>query len=407
MVAAASIRSELTNTCDAADRALLLEELSHALDAAGEHADRVITLRERTTLSALCGDSVNTKQALACDLAEASLSNHDPEPLHAPELQRLLRSGALDARRTLRACRALIIIAHNMLDVDLAREVFDRASALAPTDDACAQRRAQIQLIYHTIFGDCDQAVAIADNLRMQAVEAPLSSFSARVLMNITLARWVADAAPLSLADLYRTCEQLRAAGMDSYALFCSSRIAFLLHEDCKWDEALHWSTIARNLDDTLSHDRRPMDFLALQMNVALHQGDVAAARRWLDLMPRASPRLATGLNESALQLYGLKFKLLGEQQPADDVDLRLLLSWHQRARSFGRHDEHVAVLSLALSSVGRSQEAVDRIHEYLAKHRRERRRLSPLHAELIHSATGVRIKSEPLVANETRTTAR
>jgi hypothetical protein len=116
------------------------------------------------------------------------------------------------------------------------------------------------------------------------------------------------------------------------------------------------------------------MDFLASQMNLALDRGDVEGARGWLEAMPEASPLLATGLNENALQLYRLKFKQRTSAAPATDEEIARLLSWHQKARSFGRHDEHVSIMWVALTSRGRDTEASDLLRHYLTHFRRERR---------------------------------
>jgi hypothetical protein len=182
--AAAGIRQALSNSRHPVDRALLLDELTLALQSAGEHAARLDTLTERLALSKHCNDSAVTRRALEFDLIEASLSNYDAELPYLTRLQAFVRSRRLDPARRIRAARALMIIAHNLLDQDTARSVFETNRTVTPPDRQSALLHGMVSLIFHTVFGKHDEAIQLANQLRAMALQSPDSWQSLGTLIN-------------------------------------------------------------------------------------------------------------------------------------------------------------------------------------------------------------------------------
>jgi hypothetical protein len=60
-------------------------------------------------------------------------------------------------------------------------------------------------------------------------------------------------------------------------------------------------------------------------------------------------------------------------RRPNEEMLVRLL-QYHERAKRFGRHDDHMQVLWSALRAVGRAADASRLLRNYLRSERRERR---------------------------------
>jgi hypothetical protein len=122
-----------------------------------------------------------------------------------------------------------------------------------------------------------------------------------------------------------------------------------------------------------MSSDRRSMDFLSSQVKLAILRDDRETAMKYIDLMPLSAPIVRSGLSAHSLFLYRLRYRQLYSTEIASEAELNRLLAWHDRARTFGRHDEHMEVMWVALRQRHQAELASSLLSEYVRESRRER----------------------------------
>ena len=374
MAAAASIRAQLNVVQRPERRSVLLDVLIDALHSAGETPALLRALDERIALSDHIHDSRSIRSALAFDSAEASIHNGaDPTP-YFPHLRQHVRSSHLDSLRRSRAARLLMIAADNAIDPDFARDVYVMHDGVQPHDSQSLLLHHHARLIYHSVFGERGAALACADALDLLANNGECSWSRMTSLYSVSLARRIVDDMPPAYTKLEKCFEDCQAAGMDSFALLLSARIATFLLDDGRLDEAVRWGRRSRELADKMRLDRHSGDFLTSQIDLALVTGRFARAQSLVASMPHtwtvsASPRLS-----KEYLVYRTRVNQFGGHANASDEDLNLLLTWHDRSRQYSRHDDHVEVLWVALVARGRLEEASAMLTEYVAHSRREAR---------------------------------
>jgi DNA-binding SARP family transcriptional activator len=379
MVAAAGIRQQLSASVGQDDRAMLLDELAHALFAAREVSALQEVLRERTCLSSHVGDTMAERERLEFDTIEAGLLNHDDPDQYRGRLRTLLRSQQLDVRRRISGARSLMIAADQDLDRALALETCVVNSTIDPPDTRSALLHCQTTLIYHATFGDREEALRNIHKLTSLVASADPSWEATSARLNIALGRLIVDSEPIDISDLESAFDECRAAEMNRMALSIAGRIGSYYVDIGDIERAASWIANAESLLLRPGSDRVSPDFLTSRADLALLTGDFSRARELISLMPRYSPRFMTGIFRNSLLLYRLRCEQMEFGSPASAREIAQLTEWHSEARSLGRHDEHMEVLWVALASVGRGQEASSHLYEYLTESRRERRQCSYL----------------------------
>jgi hypothetical protein len=224
------------------------------------------------------------------------------------------------------------------------------------------------------VFGDRVQALREADSLMLKAEAASVSWEAVATVLNVSLARLIVDDREPDLTPLISAYEHCIKSQMLMLALHCASRLAAVYLDMGALLEARHWGQVSADLDKRVDSPRRQMDYLSSQTDLALLAGDGETASRLIDLMPHSSPKLLSGLSENSLFLYRLRHEQLAQRSVCSGSDLNRLLNWHERAKSFGRHDDHMEVLWVALVDHGSRAEASSLLEEYLQTSRRERR---------------------------------
>jgi hypothetical protein len=116
------------------------------------------------------------------------------------------------------------------------------------------------------------------------------------------------------------------------------------------------------------------VDYLSGQVDLALITGDHIKAQKFLGEMQKSAPKYESRRLRNDLLLYRVRVEQICSERPISSEDLTELLRFHEIGKRFGRHDDHMDVLWVALNSVGRSAEATRLLQEYLTIHRRERR---------------------------------
>jgi hypothetical protein len=373
VAATASIRDHLAHCASPSDRAFAMDVLIEALQSAAEPLALIDALKERSALSERLSEPMPVRRALAFDLLEASLHYFEDS---GPQIERVrahAESSELDVRRRMRATRMLVIAADNAVNSALAAHACAVNESLAPTDIQSRLYHLNTRLIYEAVFGDRSVALESADAMLAIANDLPHSALAVQSALNIAMARRIVDSSLPSLEGLEHRFEACQAAGMKTQSQRVAARIATILLEDGDVAGASGWGSLARRLADELGSTRQSGDYLTSQIDLALLGGDLERADALVNALPGLSPVYATPRLSKEMGVYRVRVDQYC-QRPIDDSSLETLLTWHERARHFGRHDDHMEVLWVALNSRGECERASELLAEYLNHSRRERR---------------------------------
>jgi len=247
----------------------------------------------------------------------------------------------------------------------------------SPSDDVA---KAKIELIYHTAFGDLDEAVdAGARNVELER----RGGNSASLLKAL---RWwsrplrltsQADKAKSVLAEAYERASRLGLRAELSNVLHYIQSLAL----DCEDLElATEWLPVIADLSsDATVHVLRIADYTYFAARIAYLRGEFAAARGFLDR--------ARGLQTAIPRVRGeqsiLALDIVLRCRTGQSVPRRLLSRLHRlhlRSRDSGLCDFEAAALLSGLEATGATGEAMRLLGDYL----RLRRIRLPLDSTLL-----------------------
>jgi Predicted ATPase len=374
MLACESIRKELSTCSRPDDKASLLDDLIGALQASGELNLLYTALGERRALSKAIADSDERIASLEFDQIDAERVTHGSPAKYRNSLLEHLSRPYLDTPRRLRAARLLMMAADETLDVELARHAHRAGQLIRSEDDLTDLLQRHIALFFHCVFGNRDTALVLAEDIdkRVASWQRSWAKFVSR--RNCSLARQLVGAGPTDLLQLERDYLECLDASMFLNAAQCAAFIASVHIDDGRITDAEEW--LRRSTSVMEEHDIAafPLDYFSGQIDHALIRGDEARARSHLRQMHESAHRYEFGRLRNDLLLYRLRVdQICGSHRVSPD-DLAELLRFHEVAKSFGRHDDHMDVLWVALVSAGMGDDASRLLHEYLTIHRRERR---------------------------------
>ena len=372
VAAAESIRAQLASSTGLAERASLLDNLAQSLRHASDARGQLAALVERTSLSDLVGDGISTRLALTADIAEARYSLFDDTTQLLPDLRALLRAPDLDEERRLRIGKVLMVTADSMLSEPLAREVLS-ALPEAPCSTHSLLLSLQIKVIYHAVFGDRSTAIELADCLIAVASKLEHSQAQVASYLTASLALRLVDTRNLDLALLEPLYHRCLTASMLGAAIRIASRLGSMLHEDGFLEGAKMRYDRTGELLAQSGTQRAPTDYLTLGVDLALADGNVQLARELIERAPRQFPMFAIPKWNNAYFVYRTRVELFETTTALPDDRLQSLIAWHDAAKHFGRHDDHVEVLWTALTRAQRTEDASSVLWSYLTEFRRER----------------------------------
>lgn len=374
MSAVHAIREALRSTLQPLERGALLDDLIGALQAAGDLPGIIAAVRERNALGSQLADSARRRLELAFDEDEARVMNQSTPSLHVDSLKEHASSSLLDARRRLRAARLLMIGADGELDLALASATVAGSQIIDADDAPSLLLRDQIGLIYHTVFGDRAEALRIVSTMedRVRRTERSWYTFVSR--RNCSLARQLVGSGETDYQNLERSYAEALDASMTAIALSSASHLTSVLIDDGNIPEARRWMRISESLATANGTGGLPMDYLSAQVDLALLDDNCRGASRFVSQMQKNAPRYESARLRNDLLIYRLRLRQLCGGQAIKQGELAALLSFHELAKRFGRHDDHMDVLWIALSSVGEEARASELLSLYLREHRRESR---------------------------------
>jgi hypothetical protein len=373
IAAAEGVRTQLASSTDPLERAYLLEFLAETLRHAGDTRAQLQVLQERAALSDLVGDDSAAKTSLAADVAEARYLIFDDTTKLLPDLRALLRTPSLGDERRLRIARVLVVTADNMLSESLAREALEAVPDNLQTPNTIALGL-QIRTIYHAIFGDKQAAIELADLLLAMADTQELSHSLVTSYLTATLAIRVVDSRESDISLLPALYDRCLTAGMVGAAIRVAGRLGSMQHEDGNLSEARAWCDRTAELVARTGAHRVSTDYLTLQMDLALADGNISLAQRLISEAPDHFPMYGSPKWRNAYIVYRTRIEQCESRRPIAVERLRDLVQWHESAKRFGRHDDHMEVLWSALDHAGRTEQASATLREYVMHSRRESR---------------------------------
>jgi hypothetical protein len=350
--------------------------LIHALQQGSDIVGQLSALSERVALSDRIGDSSAIRLRLAADTADARVLNYEDSTSLLPELQAQLIATELDGMRRIRAARTLMIAADNLLDETLARQVYD-AMPGQPLSTAESLLKGQVDLIFHTVFGDREAALLLAESLSQLADSQEPSPASVSAQLSASLALRIVGSAPIDTRRLERLFDRCVACSMFDAATRTSARIGSFKYEDGAVESAQLWCERTSNLVAQTRAERLCADHITLQIDLALERGDLRSAQRLVDSAPSQCPMYKSPRYSREYLVYRLRVAQHRGDSPGSGEDVERLVEWHKRAKRLGRQDDCMQVLWTAFWSVGRRAEASSLLRDYLLNARKERRAAS------------------------------
>lgn len=374
VLACEAIRKEL-NTCTSPDeRALLLDDLIGALQSAGELGLLHDAITERQELSTRVSDGPARLASLAFDQIEASTLTYLSPAKYKNSLVTQLSNHDLDSRRRIRAARLLMMAADEGLDNELASHAYNMGQQIRSADDLSALLQRHVALFFHSVFGEHYTALTIAAEIEDRVASRERSWLKYVSHRNCFLARQLVGSAAADYSQLERDYADCHDAGMIFNAIQSAAFLASMLIDDGDISTAHEWLQKSTSLLETHHVTDYPLDYLSGQVDLALLRGEETQARGFLGKMHGYAQRYEFGRLRNDLLLYQLRVEQMCSEAPISPAHLTELLRFHEAGKAFGRHDDHMDVLWVALRSLGRFEEASKLLLDYLSFHRRERR---------------------------------
>lgn len=374
--ACAAIKDVLVVTTDPEGRATLLDDLIGSSQAAGDSKEVISAVAERRGLSDRVHDTAKRVAELEFDADEAHwLKEFDPHH-QVDSLRKHLESALLNPHRRIRAARMLMITSDLELDPQLANYAAERCELIAPENTTSQLLHRHVSLIYHTVFGDRDCALQIADELEDESKTVERSWYSLTSRRHCIFARQLAAPGLSDYASLERGYAEALDASMTVVAFGFAAYLASVLIDDGDLPNAQHWLAICEEFALSCRQVDFPADFFGAEIDLSLLTGNWKKAQRYMQAAEHYWAHVRSLRVRNALQSYRLRVQQHCGH-PASDTQLDALLSFHEIGKSLTRHDDHMEVMWTALTSAGESERASALLSDYLLHHRRER---GPVH---------------------------
>ena len=368
-----SIREYLALISDVPERIALYDDLIVVTQASGNAGATIDAIDERSALVGSFNGTDVRREMLAFDRLDAQLQNHADPTQPERDLLAYMQSPSLDSARRHRAAQRLIASADATADSRLALDVYDAIHDFpASNPDAYAYYN-QALLIFHTVFGDKMEAASLALAILTRATRDSYDWPNIRGKVNASLALRVVGTSNDAIAHLETCYSELRAAGALPFCILVASRLASFYLDDGNITEAIQWLQRAASHTGARNIGRLPSEYLSAHADLSIVTGQLHSAADAIRTMRDVSPLHQAPRFRMELLSYTLRLAQY-EGRDAEESDVDELLAWHYRARSYGRHDDGMDSLWVALTRQGRHSVASQLLEDYLRFHRRETR---------------------------------
>ena len=369
-VAVESIREYLASHSDSATSVPIYDDLIEALQASGNARATIVAIDDRAALHTRCGVTDERSEEYSFDRIAAELQDHEDPSSSESALKVFMRSTTLNCGRRLQAARLLLANADASADLALAEEVIHSILSIELPHHERGEYD-QALLIYHTVFGDKNEALVVAHRALFRMVPRTRRWLHITAQMNASLALRVADPSDAAVELLSACYENVRSIGATAWCIRAASRIANFALDNGDIALARRWLARATFHATDSDSGRYPVDYLSAQAEMAIIGAKFAEARKWIGAMRINSPVYRAPRFRMELLSYSLRLAQ-HENSPHDDAAIDELLDWHLRARSFARHDDAMNALWFGLTQQGRGALASDLLQEYVLDYRRE-----------------------------------
>jgi hypothetical protein len=274
----------------------------------------------------------------------------------------------------LKAAAMLMIRSDNEFDAEAASRVYDAVKHLKPGSRRERIAWLTIQAVYHTSFGELEQAPHILRQLASEALSIahPASRVFHVRRASFGLARY--DDPAYARGLLVQCLETFERLDLRTQALFCIEELGTLALWRGDGVEALNWAERIRSEESYADASFARAIEYELRMLVAFEAENSA-------LMPgfQLSSEFTAALSMSkrgrlALLTLGVAEQVLRQDLPAVERSLQPLLALFLETKTRGNQDHAAAVIAEAMMSLGQRQQAASLMTDYMLNSRRELR---------------------------------
>jgi hypothetical protein len=295
-----------------------------------------------------------------------------PDPMIGP-LRSMFNDEDAPLVLRLRAGIRLLIVADVNLDVQLANSVYGQLPSTTDESGPLASLRHQADLVYHTVFGDQGQAIALIQSVIRQH-PIPIiaqSGVSSRRNAGYALNRMGRGdlARPILLAD----CAFMLERHVTSEALFSMIVLAESALYDGDLASAQSWLQQAAAIIEHEPQTRALQGgYFSAAAGLAIAEGRLTDAEHFVDEAHARFPAIRSPRYEAIETAIRLRITLARGGCVATNMIARLRELYLRGAR-LGAQDLLVEVLWLAETVQGHSAAAHSLLSDYLTNQRRER----------------------------------
>ncbi|HEX6250916.1 MAG TPA: AAA family ATPase [Gemmatimonadaceae bacterium] len=291
------------------------------------------------------------------------------------------------AEHRLNAAFWLLALAQSTGQTNLAQNVWETVRVLVETPNVDAFARHQVAMVYHTDYGDLDQAARSARSLVDHARQCKDAIGLVRALRNGSLAMRRAgfwDECEMYLNEAFELASQHHAA---LGAVDAAHQLA-ALHLECgRLKPARNWAEVAGERLSSCESTLQETDLLILQTRLALVDGDIYTARRMFRQLPSWEHDLDVRRSQVVASIQLMLTH--AEGSPVDASILRAVERMHGMLADRGHQDFPVEALVLTYATLQETSKAEMHLRNYLTVSRRDR---GPLPPQLCALADGLNV---------------
>lgn len=354
------------------DRAALYEGLISALRRKGLHEQVLGTTEELRNEARLASFTLEEHSWLELTEVEAAFRTGRATERTLEQLQRCLESGHASATHKLNAAFWLMAHAQNLGRSDYIQRVWALVVPLVASNSSDPTAGAHVAMVYHTDYGDLDQAVHYAHSLVEHTRRSDDPVALIRALRNAGLA--------LRRAGCWVECKGYLMEGFDTAKRYNASLgasdtanlLAAVFLQENELALAARWIEISQGWFSGCESAFQQADLHWTQILIAIAQRDLDKAHAIIQTLGdwRMEPNLRYRQVHASFHLA------LAALQTPTEVSSTLLTACQSMYASLGdrgNQDSPVESLAIGLDAVGNRRAAKQLIRDYLLKKRRDR----------------------------------
>jgi DNA-binding SARP family transcriptional activator/tetratricopeptide (TPR) repeat protein len=354
----------------------LLDDLERLANAGGSRAVAVAALNDRLRLARELGEPGDQLKSLELRIIESNLLNGSQHAPAAEELAALLADTSVAVPIRAQAGTRLLVLADVEFDTRLAAHTRACLRMIESRDEKTREIIARADLVYHTTFGDVDEATTLA--MRLLAVfpepSTLTSCMNARSYAALAFSRMgnSEQVKPVAEAD-YNFLMARRIYGEALYTASLRTEAAIV---EGDFDDAALW--LAKSEAAARGVSPRQLSpssgYYANAGILAMRQGRYDEAEEYLLAPKREASMLITSARHRAVSLaYLLRIQQLRCDENLSPENVAQLHELYHKGGNLGGQDQNVEALWCAVTLNGDVASASELLTDYLLVKRRGR----------------------------------